>query len=242
MSTVILLCGGLNIELRPFTDYTPKCLLPIKNKTILEWNLEWLEKNNFKNVIINESFCIPQMELAIKKYKGSLKIQQRTEKILLGTAQSVYEYSFGLDEDFIVINGDNLYNFDLRKMYESHLKTDANCTVAIHDTTKHEKNKSVVKLTENGMIEKIIPRSTFKFKKPTAVFAGVGVVKPKFREQINLRKDVDFWSNTLSRKSEQLIPYKINEGLTCFNSPSEYNRINETYRTIDHFFIGHERY
>ncbi len=242
MSTVILLCGGLNIELRPFTDYTPKCLLPIKNKTILEWNLEWLEKNKFHNVIINESFCIPQMELAIKKYKGPIKIKQRTEKILLGTAQSVYEYTFGLDEDFLVVNGDNLYNFDLRKMYDFHMRQQSTSTVAIHDTTKHEKNKSVVKLTDTGMIEKIIPRSNFKFKKPTAVFAGVGIFKSNFRDQINLRKDVDFWTNTLTRKSEQLLPYKITEGLTCFNSPMEYNRINETYSSIDHFFVGHERY
>ena len=67
MSTVILLCGGLNIELRPFTDYTPKCLLPIKNKTILEWNLEWLEKNKFHNVIINGKNLHDAKQKAITK-------------------------------------------------------------------------------------------------------------------------------------------------------------------------------
>lgn len=238
MSTVILLCGGLNIELRPFTDYTPKCLLPIKNKTILEWNLEWLEKNKFKNVIVNESFCIPQMELAIKKYKGGLHIKEKRERTLLGTAQSVYEYSFGLDEDIIVVNGDNLYNFDLRTMYDFHLKQKSSeCTLGIHDSVTHEQHKSVVKLNDYGMIEKIISRSNFKFKKPTAVIAGVCILKPSFRNNINLRKDVDLWQNTLSRKIDRIVPYKIKDGVKNINTPFEYSKHNQTYRSIDHFFI-----
>ena len=46
---VIMFCAGLNPELRPFTDYKPKCLLPISNKSILFHNLDWLERQNFKN-------------------------------------------------------------------------------------------------------------------------------------------------------------------------------------------------
>ena len=46
---VIMFCAGLNPELRPFTDYKPKCLLPINNKSILFHNLDWLERQNFKN-------------------------------------------------------------------------------------------------------------------------------------------------------------------------------------------------
>jgi len=242
VSTVILLCGGLNIELRPFTDYTPKCLLPIENKTILEKNLEWLATNNFNNVIVNESFCIPQMELAVKKYNGPVKIQERTERTLLGTAQSVFNYSFGLEEDFIVLNGDNVYDFDLRKLYETHVKNKSMCTLAIHDVSKYERHKSVVKLSERGTIEKIIARPSFKFKKPTTTNAGVCVLNPSFRNKINPKTDIDFWKNTLVKRYEHILPYKLTEGVTCINSASEYARVNQTYGSIDHFFLGHERY
>ena len=38
------------------------------------------------------------------------------------------------------------------------------------------------------------------------------------------------------------LPYKLTEGVTCINSASEYARVNQTYGSIDHFFLGHERY
>ena len=47
-----MFCAGLNPELRPFTDYKPKCLLPINKKSILFHNLDWLERQNFKNVTL----------------------------------------------------------------------------------------------------------------------------------------------------------------------------------------------
>ncbi len=238
---VIMFCAGLNPELRPFTDFKPKCLLPIDKKSILFHNLDWLENQNFKNVTLVQSFCAPQMEIELRKYKGSINIRPVTEKILRGTANGILDYTLGFEEDVIIMNGDNIYDFDLRKMYEFHQKSRNECTLAIHDVTKGERNKSVVKLTENGMIDNYIPRPTFKFKSPTATNAGICVMNPKFRNRINLRRDHDFWVHTMKRHYEDVYPFKVN-GITCINSPDEYAKINKTYKSIDHFFVGHERY
>lgn len=238
---VIMFCAGLNPELRPFTDFKPKCLLPISNKPILFHNLDWLERQNFKNVTLIQSFCAPQMELELKKYKGSVTVKPMTEKVLLGTAKGILDYTLGVDDDVIIMNGDNIYDFDLRKMYDFHQKSRNSCTLGIHDVKKGEKHKSVVKLTEHGMIENYIPRPTFKFKAPTAVNAGICVLNPKFRQKINLRRDHDFWVHTLKRNSDDIYPFRIN-GVTCIDSADEYVRVNNTFSSIDHFFVGHERY
>ena len=142
-----MFCAGLNPELRPFTDFKPKCLLPISNKPILFHNLDWLERQNFKNVTLIQSFCAPQMELELKKYKGSVNVKPMTEKVLLGTAKGILDYTLGVDDDVIIMNGDNIYDFDLRKMYDFHQKSQNSCTLGIHDVKKGEKHKSVVKLT-----------------------------------------------------------------------------------------------
>jgi mannose-1-phosphate guanylyltransferase len=236
-----MFCAGLNPELRPFTDYSPKCLLPINNKSILFHNLEFLEKHNFKNVTLVQSFCAPQMELALKKYTGNVNIRPITEKILLGTARGILDYTLGEEEDIIILNGDNVYNFDLRRMYEFHQTHKHLCTLGIHDVRKGEKHKSVVKLTEHGMIDNYIPRPTFKFKGPTVVNAGICIMNPKFRSKISLKRDHDFWKHTLKRTYDQIYPFRIN-GVTCIDSADEYARVNNTYRSIDHFFVGHERY
>ena len=236
-----MFCAGLNPELRPFTDCKPKCLLPINNKSILFHNLEFLERQNIYNVSLVQSYFASQIELELKKYTGNVNVKPITEKILRGTATGILEYTLGLEDDVIIINGDNLYDIDLRKMYEFHQKSRNICTLGIHDVKKGERHKSVVKLTEFGMIENYIPRPTFKFKGPTAVNAGICVLNPKFRQKINLRRDHDFWVHTLKRNYEDVYPFRVN-GVTCIDSADEYARVNNTYSSIDHFFVGHERY
>ena len=57
----------------------------------------------------------------------------------------------------------------------------------------------------------------------------------------NLRRDHDFWVHTLKRNFEDIYPFRIN-GVTCIDSADEYARVNNTFSSIDHFFVGHERY
>jgi mannose-1-phosphate guanylyltransferase len=238
---VIMFCAGLHPELRPFTDYNPKCLLPINKKSILYHNLNLLERYNFKSVIVVQSFCAPQMVLALQKYTGTVNVKQITERTILGTARSIVNYMLGVDEDVIIMNGDNIYNFDLRELYDFHLKSRNSCTLGIHDVTKGESRKSVIKLTGHGMIDKYITRPNFKFKIPTTVNAEICVMNPKFREKIDVRKDYDFWTQTLKRNSDDICPFRIN-GVTSIDSADEYARIHNTYNSIDHFFAGRERY
>ena len=40
---------------------------------------------------------------------------------------------------------------------------------------------------------------------------------------------------------EDIYPFRIN-GVTCIDSADEYARVNNTFSSIDHFFVGHERY
>ena len=144
-----MFCAGLNPELRPFTDYKPKCLLPINKKSILFHNLDFLEKQNFKNLTLVQSFCYPQMEIELKKYKGNVNVKPMTEKILIGTAKGVLDYTLGLDDDVIIMNGDNIYDFDLRKMFDIHQKSKNLCTNVICD--------SLTNISENLSKQSFLP-------------------------------------------------------------------------------------
>ena len=64
---VLMACAGINIELRPFTDMMPKCLLPIKGKSILFHNLNWLQKYDIDEVVVTASYHANQIEIALKK-------------------------------------------------------------------------------------------------------------------------------------------------------------------------------
>ena len=120
-------CAGMNTELRPFTDMMPKCLLPVNAKPILFHNLEWLQKYHIDEVIITTNYHHNQIELALKKYQieglfsVDLKINIHKQSGSVGTADSLKTLSHKFnDEDFLFLDGGNLYNFDIEKYHEIH--------------------------------------------------------------------------------------------------------------------------
>ena len=70
----LLLAAGLGKRLRPITDETPKCLVPILNKPLLKFWLNLLEKSEkIENIFINTHYLANQVEDFIKKYKSKKK-------------------------------------------------------------------------------------------------------------------------------------------------------------------------
>ena len=66
IETAIILAGGLGTRLRPLTDETPKPLLPIKGKPIVQHTIEQLKRHGVKNVILSIGYRADK----IKEYFG----------------------------------------------------------------------------------------------------------------------------------------------------------------------------
>ena len=81
----LLLSAGIGSRLRPLTLKTPKCLVPINNKPLLQYWLEQLEKIGVKEFIINTHYLHDQVQDFIKKSKFSERITVIYEDELLGT-------------------------------------------------------------------------------------------------------------------------------------------------------------
>lgn len=52
----ILLAAGYGERLRPLTERTPKCLIPVRGKVLLDYWIELFEKYNITEVIINTHY------------------------------------------------------------------------------------------------------------------------------------------------------------------------------------------
>ena len=84
----LLLSAGLGTRLRPLTLKTPKCLLKVGNKTILERWIKTLEKLGCESAIINTHYLSNKVEEFIKENHKNWQIdlEIKYEKKLLGTA------------------------------------------------------------------------------------------------------------------------------------------------------------
>ncbi len=136
---VFILAGGFGTRLGELTKNTPKPLINVNGKPILEWVILNLKKYDLKDITISTHY----LSNKILDHFGDgalfgVSISYLFEKEPLGTGGAILEFSKSLNdnENFIVINGDNLADFDWKKIIED-----------------FEKNKTDVLLTLNKVLD-----------------------------------------------------------------------------------------
>lgn len=127
----IILAGGKGTRLRPLTYKIPKALIPVQGRTLTEHVLDVLKRFGVKEIILSVSYMADK----VKDYFGDgskfgVKIEYVKEEKPMGTAGPLILME-KLDDTFIMMNGDNLFNLDLKRMYELHNKNKATATIAL---------------------------------------------------------------------------------------------------------------
>jgi len=134
----LLLAGGLGTRLRPITLTTPKCLVPVAGKPMLDYWFDALEKANVRDVLLNNHHLPDQVRAHIEATNAArdLTVTEAYEPELLGSAGTVHAnrvWAEGADE-IIVIYADNLSDVDLAAMLAFHRAHDDPMTMMLFRT------------------------------------------------------------------------------------------------------------
>ena len=165
----VILAGGKGTRLKPFTNSIPKPLVPIGDKSILEIVLLQL-----KNAGISEIFiAVNHLAELIIDYFGDgsqigIKIKYSKETINLGTAGPLKIIN-GLNDNFLVLNGDILTTLDFNKLYIQHLKSDCLATIATYKK-EIKIDLGVLEFKDNGEFQNYIEKPTFTFTVSTGIY------------------------------------------------------------------------
>lgn len=120
----LLLAGGLGTRLRPITLTTPKCLVPVAGRPMLDYWFDALEKANVRDVLLNNHHLPDQVRAHIEKTNATrdLTVTEAYEPELLGSAGTVHANRAWADDadEVIVIYADNLSDVDLAAMLDFH--------------------------------------------------------------------------------------------------------------------------
>ena len=105
----VILAAGEGSRLRPFTEDTPKVMLPIANKPILEYVIEALAENNIRNIIL----VVGYKKESIMSYFGdgnkwNVEINYVFQEKQIGTAHALLQAKKYVDDEFLVLPGDNI--------------------------------------------------------------------------------------------------------------------------------------
>ena len=127
---VVLMAGGRGERLRPLTDETPKPLLPVDGKPIIDYNIEELETCGVKKIYVTVNYLADQIRSHFRDWEGSAEVECVEEPKKLGTLGSL-AYVKGIKTDnIIVMNSDLLTTVDFEALYLNHVKSGADFTIA----------------------------------------------------------------------------------------------------------------
>lgn len=148
-----LLTAGLGTRLRPLTDNTPKCLLPIAGRPLIDYWFDLFDKYGIDEVLVNMHHLPEQTEgyLKNKDFPGEIRLYY--EPVLLGSAGTIRaNRNFVADEElFFVFYGDNLANIQIDRWLEFHRGHDGDLSLLLYRTDKPHL-KGVVELNDRGKV------------------------------------------------------------------------------------------
>ena len=202
---VVVMAGGLGSRLKPLTNNTPKPLLKVGNKTIIDHNIDRLRKFGVDNFWISVSYLGGQIENHFGNGKSrNVKIEYIHENRPLGTIGAISQVNNFSHDYVLVTNSDILTNLDYEDFFIDFIKKEADMSVV---TIPYEVDIPYAVLeNENGNIV------SFK-EKPTYTYYSNGGIYLIKKEALDCIPKDEFFNAT------DLIEYLINENKKVISYP-----------------------
>jgi dTDP-glucose pyrophosphorylase len=180
---VVIMAGGKGIRMRPLTENTPKPMVPIAGKPLLEHVIERFKQQGFFQFTI----CVSYLAELITNYfmdgaKWDIEIEYLYEELPLGTAGSLRNLRKFEDLPFIVTNSDVISEIDIGDLIDFHIRNRAAATMAIRPY--EIQNQFGVVETNGAEISAIIEKPIYR----SHISTGVYVFEPNV---VNMLPDND---------------------------------------------------
>lgn len=151
----VILAAGVGTRMQKTFPLTPKSMLPVGGKPLIQDQIEYLKKFGIKDFYINLHF-LPEK---IKNFLGDgsrfgVKITYSLEGKLLGTSGALNNFKNYLNETFIVLYGDIFTRVDFDKFLQFHRSKNSQVSLLIHKTD-HPEDSDLVGIDDKNLIKKI---------------------------------------------------------------------------------------
>jgi D,D-heptose 1,7-bisphosphate phosphatase len=222
------MAGGKGIRAAAIAGNIPKPMIPICGKPILEHQLECLRKNDLHDI----TFVIGHLGRNIEDYFGDgssfgSNISYFTETDPLGTAGALYKLT-DLAEDFILLNGDIIFDVDFSRMISFHKEKKAWVTLAVHPNSHPFDSALIISDRDQRVIDWLNKEDTRLWYK-NQVNAGIHIISaelikncPQDREKIDLDRDI----LKPSIQSGRIFAYSTPEYIKDMGTPERYTEVS----------------
>ena len=224
----VLMAGGKGERLRPLTEKTPKPLLPVGDKAIIDHNIDRLISYGVRHINVTVNYLGEQLEEHFKAPKGDIQVNTVREPEYLGTIGSIKFVKKFYNETVLLMNSDLFTNINYEDFYLHFKEHDAEMSVAAVPYTVSVPY-GIFDL-EGREIQGLIEKPTYNYY----ANAGIYLIKRKALDEIP--NDTFFNATDLIEKliaeKKKVIRFPLNGTWIDIGNPQEYQKANELVKHL----------
>ena len=202
----VVMAGGFGTRIQPLTNSKPKPMLPVVNRPMMENTMMTLRDLGITDFIVLLYFK-PEV---IQDYFGDgsqfgMNITYVIPDDDYGTAGAVKlaQEQIG-DDNFIIISGDLVTDFDFQKIFDYHKEKESKLTITL-TSVENPLEFGVVIANEEGKIEKFLEKPSWGEVFSDTINTGIYIIEPEILDYIPKGDNFDF--------AKDLFPLLMKEGV-----------------------------
>ena len=223
-----LLAGGLGTRLRPLTDSTAKCLLPVQGTPMLQIWFDICRQYGIDEVLINVHSHGDAVRKFIHEQKDGLRMRLFEETELLGSAGTVRANQEWVSEErcFWVFYADVLTTTNLNRMLAFHDSRAQIATIGVYEVPDPSRC-GVVQVDERGVVIDFVEKP--KTPAGNLAFSGLLLATPALLNYIPEIVPVDLGFHVLPRIVGRMAAYQISDFIVDIGTLETYRSAQNTW-------------
>ena len=224
----VMMAGGQGARLRPLTEKTPKPLLPVGDKAIIDHNVDRLINYGVQHISVTVNYLKEQIEEHYREPRNGVNIQTVREPKFLGTIGSIKFVPTFYNDTVLVMNSDVFTNIDYEDFFLHFLQHDAEMSVAAipYNVSIPYGILDLDGRNIQGLLEK--PKYTY--------YANAGIYLIKRRALDEIPEDFFFNATDLVEKliaeGKKVIRYPLNGTWIDIGNPQEYQKAQDLIKHL----------
>ena len=226
----VMMAGGKGERLRPLTEKTPKPLLPVGNKSIIDHNVDRLITYGVEHISVTVNYLKEQIEEHFKEPRNDIQIHTVREPKFLGTIGSIKFVPQFYNETVLLMNSDVFTNIDYEDFFLHFQQHDAEMSVAAipYNVSIPYGILDLDGRNIQGLLEK--PKYTY--------YANAGIYLIKRRALDEIPNDTFFNATDLVEKliaeGKKVIRYPLNGTWIDIGNPQEYQKAQDLVKHLNY--------
>ena len=234
VTTAVILAGGKGTRLVKAVSNTPKALVQVGGISVLEHQVNLLRESGVREIWVLLGHLGQEIQAFLEAREWGVAVCYKKEQEPLGTAGALKQLEGEIREDFLVLSGDVMVNFDIQRFVRWHKQKGGIMSLAVHPND-HPFDSDLVEINAEGKVLSLLRRPHEEGKTFRNIsIASVYIFSPKIFEYIPEGKKTDIEKDIIPLLLEakgNVYAYNTPEYIKDMGTPERLEQVRKDYES-----------